>query len=110
MHALLANVFEVGGELLVEEDHCFAVHHSVLSAAKRKHVNARFGRNLSQRDTETHCGVCKASAVDVQQHAVVVSETGERLQFFLRVDSAHFGSSRDTDHTRLHVVLDADAV
>ena len=51
----------------------------------------------------------ESSAIDVQQHVVVVCEVGKRLQFVARVNGAHFGDLRDLDHARLHVMLDADA-
>src|SRR5690242_6943130 len=79
LHALLANVFEIRGEFLVEEDHCFAVHHSVLSAAERKHVHTYVRGDLLQSRAKTNCCIRETSTVDVQQHAVIMCEAGERL-------------------------------
>ncbi len=110
MHALLANVFELGRELRIEEDYCLAVHHAVLRAAERQHINANIRSDLFQTRIQTHRGIRKTRTIDVQQHPMIVSEPGQRLQLLLRVNSAHFSGLRDRDHSRLHVVFDADAV
>ena len=98
------------GEFLVEEDHGLAIHHSVLRASEREHIHACVSRNLFETRIETHSGIRNASAVNMKQHVVVVSEAGECLQFFLRVDRAHFGGLRDGDHARLHVMFVAKRV
>ena len=73
----LRMIFEVAREFLVEEDHGFAVHHSVLRASERKHIHAHVGGDLFQTCVQAHRGVGEASAIDVKQHVVVVSETRE---------------------------------
>jgi len=91
VHALLANVFEIRGHSLVEEDYRLAIHHSVLRSAKREHVNTCIRRDFFQTRIETHRCIRQPRAVDVKQHVVIVGKVSQRLQLFFGIDRAHLG-------------------
>src|SRR6201988_1157788 len=89
VHSLLANELEICRTLFIKENYRFAVHHAVLRTTEGKHIDTNIRRNLFQRRFETHCRIRETRPINVKQHAVVVRESGKRLQLFLCVDGAH---------------------
>ena len=67
-------------ELGVAEDDRLAEEEAVLGAAEGDDVDAGVGGELAERDAERGGGVGEAGAVDVEEHAELVGDVGDRAR------------------------------
>ena len=110
MHALLAQVQEVGAQLPVKKNHGFRSQSSVLGSTKGQDVHSQVPRGLPQVLSQAGGRVRDAGPVHVQEHAALVSKTGDGFYFVRLVNRPHFSGLRDGDDAGLHVVRIADAM
>ena len=110
LHALLAQIQEVVGQLLVEENHGFCSHRAVFCSAEGEHVHSQVPRGLPQGLSQAGGGVGDAGAVHVQEHAALVCESGQRFYFLRLVHRPHFSGLGDGDDAGLHMVRIIDAM
>src|SRR3974390_639133 len=76
---LLTSIVEVSCQYLVEEQHSLADRHSVLGAAKAKHVNAALPAQLRRSASEACAGVGKPRSIHVQRESMLFARVRNLL-------------------------------
>jgi hypothetical protein len=108
LHRLLAQVRQRLDEVGSQDHDRLARQQPDLRAAEGDDVGADVRRDRPQRRVQRGGGVGQPSAVDVEQHPVLVRVRGERRHLRRRVERPELRRLRDRDHTGLDDVLVAD--